>query len=230
MLRLDQPSGRQGSRTLISTSENRLSRAARPTVSGYLPFLFQWTHRESNPDFQTASLMSSRWTMSPSLFSGPPGSRTPIAWLQARRRTVGPAARLFPRRSVRELNPAFLLTEEACRRNTYRPIIQMIPDGIEPSLSWMSPRRLRRWTTGSCCSSSRGGSRTHKFTRLSTSPLFLFAYPAMRRRFAAQVAGPGSHPAGRAYETRLSTGSPASKSISDQGESRTPMPLFGTTF
>ena len=30
-------SGRQGSRTLISVSENRLSRAARPTVSGYLP-------------------------------------------------------------------------------------------------------------------------------------------------------------------------------------------------
>ena len=30
-------SGRQGSRTLISGLENRLSRAARPTVSGYLP-------------------------------------------------------------------------------------------------------------------------------------------------------------------------------------------------
>ena len=56
-------SGRQGIRTLIPTSENRLSRAARPTVSGYLPF--QWTHRESNPDFQTASLMSSLLTMSP---------------------------------------------------------------------------------------------------------------------------------------------------------------------
>src|SRR5262249_11671136 len=26
----------------------------------------------------------------------------------------------------------------------------MIPDGIEPSISWMSPRCLRRWTTGSC--------------------------------------------------------------------------------
>src|SRR3972149_8610933 len=30
-------SGRQGSRTLISTKENRVSSAARPTVSGYLP-------------------------------------------------------------------------------------------------------------------------------------------------------------------------------------------------
>src|SRR5205814_3779161 len=27
---------------------------------------FQWTHRESNPDFQSAGLVSSRWTMSPS--------------------------------------------------------------------------------------------------------------------------------------------------------------------
>ena len=70
--------------------ENRLSRAARPTVSGYLPY--QWTHRESNPDPQTASLTSSLWTMSPILFSGPPGSRTPIAWLQARRPTIGRAA------------------------------------------------------------------------------------------------------------------------------------------
>ena len=42
--------------------ENRLSRAARPTVSGYLP---KWTHRESNPDYQSAELVSSRWTMSP---------------------------------------------------------------------------------------------------------------------------------------------------------------------
>jgi hypothetical protein len=31
-------SGRQGSRTHISTRENRVSTAARPTVSGYLPF------------------------------------------------------------------------------------------------------------------------------------------------------------------------------------------------
>ena len=27
----------------------------------------QWTHRESNPDFQSAELVSSRWTMSPQL-------------------------------------------------------------------------------------------------------------------------------------------------------------------
>ena len=26
---------------------------------------------------------------------------------------------------------------------------QVIPDGVEPSLSWVSSRRLSRWTTGS---------------------------------------------------------------------------------
>ena len=41
---------------------------------GYLPY--QWTHRESNPDYQSAELVSSRWTMSPLDFSGPHGSRT----------------------------------------------------------------------------------------------------------------------------------------------------------
>src|SRR5580700_4629420 len=54
---------------------NRLSRAARPTVSGYLPFfasryLFcrqtaEWTAGESNPDFLVASQASSRLTSSP---------------------------------------------------------------------------------------------------------------------------------------------------------------------
>src|ERR1043166_8416523 len=45
---------------------NCLSRAARPTVSGYLPY-----------------------------FSGPPGSRTPISCLQGRCLPLGPAARLI---------------------------------------------------------------------------------------------------------------------------------------
>ena len=96
--------------------------AGRPGKPYPATFRFEWTHRESNSDLQTASLMSSLWTMSPSSISGPPGSRTPISWLQARCRPVGPAARRkFMQRSVRDLNPVFLLTEEACRRNTYRP-------------------------------------------------------------------------------------------------------------
>ena len=72
----------------------RFSKPARRAVSGYLPYVFkcQWTHRESNPDFQSAELVSSRWTMSPCHFSGPPGSRTPITWVQTKRLSVGPAA------------------------------------------------------------------------------------------------------------------------------------------
>ena len=95
-------SGRQGIRTLISRRENRLSRAARPTVSGYLPYC-QWTHRESNPDFQPAELVSSRWTMSP--FSQWSGNRT-----QAPAPAVDP---FYPLNGPRGIEPHFLLTGPA---------------------------------------------------------------------------------------------------------------------
>jgi hypothetical protein len=106
---------------------------------------------ESNPDLLGANEASSRWTSRPSL----------------------------QQRSVWELNPVFRLTTAACSHSTYRPKcfrIAVIPDGIEPSLSWLSPRRLCPWTTGSSCS-DRGGRRTHKITKLSTSSLCRFAYP-----------------------------------------------------
>ena len=56
----------------------------------------------------------------------------------------------------------------------------VIPDGIEPSLSWMSARCLRRWTTGSTSTVTEVGVEPTD-TRLSTSLLCLFAYPAMRK-------------------------------------------------
>jgi hypothetical protein len=89
-----------------------------------------------------------------------------------------------------------------------------------------------RWTSSPRSFSSRGESRTHKITSFSNSPLFPFAYPAVRRRRSgcAKWQVRVSHPAVRAYEAQLSTGSPASK-FSDQGESRTPTPFYvGTTF
>jgi hypothetical protein len=52
----------------------RLSKPARRAVSGYLPYMSvdptNAARRcpESNPDFQSAELVSSRWTMSPQLF------------------------------------------------------------------------------------------------------------------------------------------------------------------
>ena len=42
----------------------------------------------------------------------------------------------------------------------------VIPGGVEQPLSWLSPRRLRRWTTGPCFSSGVTGSRT----RISSMP------------------------------------------------------------
>ena len=85
-------------------------------------------------------------------------------------------------RSVWKLNPVFRLTKAVYSRSTYRPKclrVALTPKGIEPSLSWMSALCLRRWTTRSVVS-DRGGRRTHRITRLSTSSLCQFAYPVRR--------------------------------------------------
>ena len=52
--------------------------------------------------------------------SGPPGSRTPITWVQTKRPPIERAAHVFER-SVRESNPVPLLTTQVFCRNTYRP-------------------------------------------------------------------------------------------------------------
>ena len=126
--------------------------ANRPGEPYPATFRIEWTHRESNSDLRHARAVSSRWTMSPLHQVDRPGNRTPISWLQARHLPVRRAAH-FIQRSVWELNPGFRLTKAVCNRSTYRPslFVAVIPDGIEPSLSWMSARCLRRWTTGSSC-------------------------------------------------------------------------------
>ena len=63
---------------------------------GPSPRFIQWTAGESNPDYLSASQVSSHWTSSPLV---------------------------FVERSVRELNPVFLLTTQVCSRNTYRPFL-----------------------------------------------------------------------------------------------------------
>ena len=68
-------SGRQGSRTLISTRENRVSTAARPTVSGYLPKFVscQWSvGRWREDDF--SQLTTDHWQLT--ICSGRSRSRT----------------------------------------------------------------------------------------------------------------------------------------------------------
>ena len=76
------------------------------------PFAFKWTAGESNPDFLLARQVSSRWT------------RSPCCCFQ---------------RSVRELNPAFLPTEQTCCRNTYRPNHRVTPDRVELPLPARHP-------------------------------------------------------------------------------------------
>ncbi len=79
-------------------------------------------------------------------------------------------------RSVRELNPAFLPTD---RRAAETPTDQsVIPDGIEPSLSWFHPGVFAvgprdRWLflLSLIDVSDRGRGRTDRITRLSTWPL-----------------------------------------------------------
>src|SRR5262249_32729740 len=55
-------SGRQGSRTLISVGRTALAERPGQPYPATFPL---WTHRGSNPDFQSAELVSSHWTMSP---------------------------------------------------------------------------------------------------------------------------------------------------------------------
>jgi hypothetical protein len=56
-------SGRRGSRTLIS--RRRTALAKRPGQPYPAALRNQWTHRESNPDLQSAGPASSRWTTGP---------------------------------------------------------------------------------------------------------------------------------------------------------------------
>ena len=153
--------------------------ANRPGEPYPATFRIQWTHRESNSDFRHARAVSSRWTMSPFAFQWTGRGIEPRS--PRCKRGIFPLDEppMFCQRSVWELNPVFRHTKAACSLSTYRPKcfrIAVIPDGIEPSLSWLSPRRLCRWTTGSIVTEV-GVEPTG--TRLSTSSLCQFAYPVM---------------------------------------------------
>ena len=124
----------------------RFSKPARRAVSGYLPSYrvdplgveprfpacragvvpldhepLKWSVGESNPDYLGASQASSRWTNAP-LFCC---------------REVRPVIEPSPRPYQRRVRPQHLQT------------VVVIPDGVEPSVSWLSSRRRSRWTTGS---------------------------------------------------------------------------------
>ncbi len=199
----------------------------------------QWTRRESNPDFRHASRRVIPLDHRPAfVVSGPPGTRTPITWVQTKRLPFGPAALTTRGPSGSRTRSSSLPRRCAAETPTDH---RVIPAGIEPALSWLSPRRLCHWTTGSF--RDRGGSRTHKHEALDLAALPVCVPGRWRVR--------GSHPAVPAYEAGLDSGPPAScrprhraghtdlmranwapaaPAISDHGESRTPTALAGSTF
>ena len=156
-------SGRQGIRTLTTNWPHGL--ANRPGKPYPATFRNQWTHRESNPDCQPAELASCHWTMSPfrrcQWTAGELNPDLLVATQMSCRWTSSPCFE----RSVRELNPSLVLTKDVCCRNTYRPSRRLIPDGVEPS-----PPACRAGVVplDHGTENDRGGSRTHRITRLST--------------------------------------------------------------
>ena len=74
----------------------------------------QWTDRESNPDLRHARAVSFRWTMSPSFPVDLIGVEPITPILQGSVAPIGMQA--HHQRSVRELNPVFILTTDACCR------------------------------------------------------------------------------------------------------------------
>ena len=116
----------------------------------------QWTAGDSNPDYLGANQVSSPWTSGPCF-----------------------------KRSVRESNPVFLLTEEVCCRNTYRPSSD--PGWSRTTAFLVVIQASLPLDHGIVLSVTEVGLEPTG-TRLSTSPLCQFAYPV--------VAGPGVAPGG----------------------------------
>ncbi len=176
------------------------------------PVFVQWTAGESNPDCLGANQASSLWTSGPHYREVRPG--------------VEPGLPPYHGGVL----PKHLQTISS---------VTVIPDGVEPSLSWLSPRRLCLWTTESQVT---GVGLEPTGTRLSTSPLCQFAYPVMAGPGVAPggpgLWGPAEHWPTRSCRPRYRTGhtglmgaswAPAAPAISNQGEIRTPKPC-GTTF
>ena len=145
------PSGRQGSRTLISTGENRLSGAARqPGIRLPSIITHQWTDRELNPDLQFAELASSHWTISPLHRVDRTGVEPATPTLQGSVASWEHASPFFSIGPFGNRTRSPSLPRRCAAGTPTDHFTSVIPAGIEPALSWLSPRRLRRWTTGSC--------------------------------------------------------------------------------
>ena len=130
----------------------RFSKPVRPAVSGCPPMECRRTKHKMSKEARRANDECSCFELRNSfdirassfvIFrSGLPGSRTPISWLQARRRPVGPAAR--GRLSVE--GSALRARKRDANRNLLAlnaPLstlnLPMIPDGVEPPFPGCRP-------------------------------------------------------------------------------------------
>jgi hypothetical protein len=236
-------SGRWGNRTLSNPVKGNWLAPSFLSQFGYLPFR-KWSHRESNPDFQSAELVSSRWTMAPSVDRRGVEPRLPGCKPSVLPLNEQP---IYFKRSVRESNPVPLLTTEVCCRNTYRPKgndeCRMMKDKLAPPaasefiIQHSSLIILPVTEAGVEPAKSRGSG--HRRAPCA-------AWSVVARRFACLRTRPWrvrvSLPAVQAHEARLGAG-PTNASrrcpgpvghlpslqSSDEGESRTPMPISGTT-
>ncbi len=172
----------------------RFSRPARRAVSGYLPlisvdpprvelgspprqggvfpldhepFLCEWTRWELNPPHRPCKGQSPPTACRPAFPEVRPG--------------IEPGLRPYQGGVL----PEHLQT-----------VASVIPDGIEPPISWMSPRRLGRWTTGSSSVTEAGiepaksrDSRPRRFACLRTRPRSSSGSGGRTRR--SRLMGPG---------------------------------------
>lgn len=161
--------------------KGRLVSTQLPRLFGYLPYISGPTGNRTRQLPQGKHWPPRQGGVVPldhqPVFSGPDRGRTDhtdLARISRLHRHAGP----FIERSVRGLNPIFRLTTAACDHNTYRPSLsQVIPGRIELPISWVSARRLRRWTTGSCSVTEAGvepakspRSQRDRFACLRTRP------------------------------------------------------------
>ena len=146
----------------------RFSKPARRAVSGYLPYVPCVVDPLGiGPRFPACRAGVFPLDHEPS--SGASGNRTPIAWVQARRLPVGPTPhRRVSKRSVRELNPVFVHTTDACCRNTYRPCC-FSDRGWNRTIDLLVVTQTSSPLDHAIVfSSDRGGGRTHKIATPST--------------------------------------------------------------
>ena len=129
---------------------------------------FQWTHPELNWDLRHARAASSPWTMSPRFPVDLVGVEATTPTLQGSVAPDGMQARSTsagftradvnsrrwhggPRSEVRSgIEPDPRPYQGRVLPKHLQTAVSVIPGGIEPPISWVSSRRLCRWTTGSC--------------------------------------------------------------------------------